>query len=751
MEEKYFSRKKAREVGKLLAFHMFVNDPSVVSYDSIHTKPGNLFIEISEQHYGVLLMNTMVNTININTPEFRSYNQFVEDVISSIVADANVVLPIIQNLRDEIIEIGGVDIGAESCLQIQLGVLEGVFSICNIPFEDLLPVIEEHGLDDVSLVISHLQQIHNTFCNYEVDIVQQLNRYPLEKSLHPYNPSYTGSNCYPNIKIFVFQTGWRTGYLKMLRKKIDQDIERTGRAPDIVVFPEFYIQKGGNISNENPIYRELSKICLEYGCYMFPGSIVERNGKFVHNTAPVISPDGEIIYKYRKRFPLNRHFTPGKEPGIIETKFGKIGVAICFDVENKVVVDDLIDQNIFLIINPVYISGAMLLENNLDPILYETRWKIAVESMAEAYQEQAFRHNFTLVRADHSTNTANLGSSQSIGPYSTIQSDDSKETLLTVYVDLDNKNNFYGNIPEYGRSRTEDNYGNRYIVKQVKNFNIADICFVNNAKFSKSQFASIDTMGNITLWKNPLMAPQQIIRTNIQNPIKLIVYTSGTKNNFIITENDNDRTLIHIWDTTNGSQEFEITGINLGIHYYNGYIVTVDHTKIVVLEISSGNQSITDLDGTHIASSDMQQDIIGVVLDETLYMEYVLENATLKLERSFSLNERISSFSISPNLVFGTDSGTIIIDDQQFEIGTPVKYVNMINNKFVLYHDGEYLVLFNLSDKLVHHTFYNLGYDIDICLYNTCHLLILDQINFRFVRFMQHANDKGLAKILEGL
>ncbi len=103
-------------------------------------------------------------------------------------------------------------------------------------------------------------------------------------------------------------------------------------------------------------------IAKKYGCYIVMGTLVELldNTRKMHITAPVISPDGELIGTYRKRKPTGIEVTPGNEIFAMDTKFGRVTVMICFDIENADIFDENIAQKPFLMLNPVYIPAPAM-------------------------------------------------------------------------------------------------------------------------------------------------------------------------------------------------------------------------------------------------------------------------------------------------------------------------------------------------------------------------------------------------------
>jgi omega-amidase len=67
------------------------------------------------------------------------------------------------------------------------------------------------------------------------------------------------------------------------------------------------------------------------------GSFVEQHDGFAYNTMVYIHPDGTLAGAYRKTHlfkKLNEHtfFQPGNDLTVLDTPFGRIGLAICYDL-----------------------------------------------------------------------------------------------------------------------------------------------------------------------------------------------------------------------------------------------------------------------------------------------------------------------------------------------------------------------------------------------------------------------------------
>lgn len=90
--------------------------------------------------------------------------------------------------------------------------------------------------------------------------------------------------------------------------------------------------------------RLLSSLARELQVYLVGGSIPELSNGHVYNTSFSFNKEGKIIGKHRKvhlfdidvkggiRFKESDTLSPGDHMTILDTEYGKIGVAICYDV-----------------------------------------------------------------------------------------------------------------------------------------------------------------------------------------------------------------------------------------------------------------------------------------------------------------------------------------------------------------------------------------------------------------------------------
>lgn len=70
--------------------------------------------------------------------------------------------------------------------------------------------------------------------------------------------------------------------------------------------------------------------------WLIPGSLFERRGDKVYNTAPVINPDGDVVARYSKRYPFlpyEQGVSPGEDFVVFDVPgVGRLGLMICFDM-----------------------------------------------------------------------------------------------------------------------------------------------------------------------------------------------------------------------------------------------------------------------------------------------------------------------------------------------------------------------------------------------------------------------------------
>lgn len=110
---------------------------------------------------------------------------------------------------------------------------------------------------------------------------------------------------------------------------------------DFVVLPETLTYYGTGLKYSDcaetvpgPSTEYFGQLARKHDLYVVAG-LLERDGHLIYNVAVLIGPDGKIAGKYRKvtlpRGEIEGGIMPGHEYPVFETRFGKVGMMICYD------------------------------------------------------------------------------------------------------------------------------------------------------------------------------------------------------------------------------------------------------------------------------------------------------------------------------------------------------------------------------------------------------------------------------------
>jgi len=126
--------------------------------------------------------------------------------------------------------------------------------------------------------------------------------------------------------------------LSTIEKEIDL-VKKRFPWVQLVVLPELCtfgpstdlaVRLPGEVEN---CFREAA---LKNDLWLIPGSLFERQGEKVFNTAPVINPKGEVVARYRKQYPFlpyEKGVTGGQDFVVFDIPgAGRIGLIICYDM-----------------------------------------------------------------------------------------------------------------------------------------------------------------------------------------------------------------------------------------------------------------------------------------------------------------------------------------------------------------------------------------------------------------------------------
>jgi predicted amidohydrolase len=143
-------------------------------------------------------------------------------------------------------------------------------------------------------------------------------------------------------------------------------VDQEGAAgADLIVLPEAWAGKEP-LPLDCPLMQQLESIAKKHRTYIV-NSMFRRNGSRAFNSAVLIDREGAIAGIYDKAFPFwaeletNADLDVGADAPVFDTDFGKLGVAICFDVNFPEFWRRLADRNAELVVWPsAYSAGSAL-------------------------------------------------------------------------------------------------------------------------------------------------------------------------------------------------------------------------------------------------------------------------------------------------------------------------------------------------------------------------------------------------------
>ncbi len=139
---------------------------------------------------------------------------------------------------------------------------------------------------------------------------------------------------------------------------------------DLVVLPETLTYFGTGLSMidcaepiPGPSTQYFSELAKQHNLYLVAG-LLERDQHLVYNVAVLLGPAGEIVGKYRKvclpRGEIEEGIQPGKDYPVFTTRFGKVGMMVCYDGFFPEVARELSNRGAEVIAWPVWGCNPLL-------------------------------------------------------------------------------------------------------------------------------------------------------------------------------------------------------------------------------------------------------------------------------------------------------------------------------------------------------------------------------------------------------
>jgi predicted amidohydrolase len=158
--------------------------------------------------------------------------------------------------------------------------------------------------------------------------------------------------------------------------------EAARQRADLVVLGEVLTAAGRKPSVEpadaaepvpGPSTEYFGELAKEHNLYIVAG-LYERAGPLVYNVAVLVGPDGKLAGKYRKvtlpRGEWNEGVAPGDEYPVFDTRFGRLGMMVCYDGFFPEVARELASRGAEVIAWPVWgcdpaLARARAIENQV--------------------------------------------------------------------------------------------------------------------------------------------------------------------------------------------------------------------------------------------------------------------------------------------------------------------------------------------------------------------------------------------------
>jgi predicted amidohydrolase len=214
-------------------------------------------------------------------------------------------------------------------------------------------------------------------------------------------------------------------------------------------FKEYAEKEGGDVFNK------LSELSKGLGIYLIGGTMPELDGEAIYNTCFAFDPSGALIGKHRKihlfdidikggiSFKESDSLGRGDKSTVIDTKFGKIGIAICYDMRFPELIRKMTLEGAKLIVVP----GAFNMTTG------PAHWDLTIR--ARALDNQIYFAAVSPARDMDGPYHA-YGNSSIVNPWGVISGKiDEKEGIVYSDIDLDYLDEIRNQLPLLKHRREE--------------------------------------------------------------------------------------------------------------------------------------------------------------------------------------------------------------------------------------------------------------------------------------------------------
>ncbi|MDE1848568.1 MAG: carbon-nitrogen hydrolase family protein [Nanoarchaeota archaeon] len=101
---------------------------------------------------------------------------------------------------------------------------------------------------------------------------------------------------------------------------------------DIVCFPESCLHKKDSLKINHEIIKNILEECKKNSIWCIITDDIQKKNKKIYNTAILIDRNGKMRGEYKKIHLYGDKTSAGNKAFVFKTDFGKIGIAICWDL-----------------------------------------------------------------------------------------------------------------------------------------------------------------------------------------------------------------------------------------------------------------------------------------------------------------------------------------------------------------------------------------------------------------------------------
>lgn len=156
-------------------------------------------------------------------------------------------------------------------------------------------------------------------------------------------PPTPGTKVFPKVQVSGIQLEFPTENEVLVRLT---ELMRTRPKTELVVLSEYVF--------DGPIPQRILDWCRKHEVYLIAGGKEPASSANFYNTAYVVSPAGEVVFRQVKCVPIQffKDGLPAERQQVWNSPWGKLGICICYDLSYSRVTDELIRQGAQALIVP---------------------------------------------------------------------------------------------------------------------------------------------------------------------------------------------------------------------------------------------------------------------------------------------------------------------------------------------------------------------------------------------------------------